>query len=435
LVLTINERASGPYDPATLSEIPKGVPVYRALFAEPEKAMVQGVKKLLGRNTKGSLPRGEEAPQALGTSSDSGFEAALKRAKRTYDRFLVRNVLIPDDLVLWTLPAVMLGRTICARHHVDLIFTTAPPFTDLLVGRLLQKVTALPWVADYRDLWTGDVLRDWVPRWRRRIETSLERWALATVNAVIAVSEPKSEFLRQRLSQVEPGRFWTITNGYDLDEYEGLARTMRTNGQIRFVYTGRLFKNRRGYEVLEAAGSLFRARPELKPKLRIEYYGGVSPEIRNHLDQLIVKLELGQAVRFFPDVPYADAKQLQIDADVLFLIVDTGETTSGVIPGKLFEYVAARRPILCIAESGATSAIIREGRLGWVTAPGDVSTLQNVLEDILSASAPPSLNPNPNYLQQFERRQLVGRMAQIFEDVLASRCDLRHRSEQSLRAL
>lgn len=85
-----------------------------------------------------------------------------------------------------------LGKKICQEHSINIIFTTAPLFTSLLAGHFLKTITGVPWVADYRDLWIGDVLREWIPGWRQQIEIALKKWALATADAIIAVSRPKN---------------------------------------------------------------------------------------------------------------------------------------------------------------------------------------------------------------------------------------------------
>ena len=92
----------------------------------------------------------------------------------------------------------------------------------------------------------------------------------------------------------------------------------------------------------------------------------------------------------------------------------TGETTSGVIPGKLFEYVAAKRPILCVAQDGATPEIIRRGKIGSVVRPGDVEGIINVLSSLTEVSRI-DFDPDIEYLSQFERKKLANDLASILE--------------------
>jgi glycosyltransferase involved in cell wall biosynthesis len=229
---------------------------------------------------------------------------------------------------------------------------------------------------------------------------------------VVTVSEPKTAFVQERVPQLPADRFFTITNGYDPEEYEGLQGEGREEAMFRIVYTGRLFKNRRGYELLQALGALFAGTPQAGRKIRVEYYGGVAPEIASRMQHLIQEHDLQENVRFFPDVSYSRSKALQKGADALLLIVDTGETTSGVIPGKLFEYIAAGRPILCIAREGATPAIIRQGNLGRVVQPGDVQGLTEVLAGLLK-DAERTFQPDLDFLSQFDRRNLAQQMDQV----------------------
>lgn len=424
-VLTLTEGDMQPVDRATLDEIPDGTRVFRVPLPRPRERLVLAVKRLLGRGrpvdaeATGAMPGNESVPGPVThAASASGLISSLKRGVAWMDRFIHRHVQIPDDLVLWWPPAVRQGVRIVDEFRPDVILATAPHFTSLIVGAHLSRRTGVPWVADYRDLWTGDVLRAWVPAWRQRLELALERRVVSTAGAVVTVSGPKTEVMRGRLPRLPDEALVTITNGYDPEEFEGVEPEGQTPGVLRIVYAGRLFKNRRGYELLEAAGGLLRERPDLAGRFRFEYYGGRAPEIVARMDELVTRHGLEPVFRFFPDVPYRRSKALQKGADVLLLIVDGGETTSGVIPGKLFEYIAAGRPILCVAEEGATPEIIRRGRLGWVERPGDVAGIQARLARILDAEDG-VFDPDQDYVRGFERRHLVTRLARVLEQVAA----------------
>ena len=418
-VLTLATDSPGQQDEATFEEIPENTEVFRATWPRPKEKAVTFVKKCLKRTGTKTLKSAH--------GDNSGTISALRESEQTesksfrlgdlsgiFDSFVRKNLLIPDDRLLWFVTAAKKGLNAIRTFQPHVIFATAPPFTDLLVGSFLSQRTGIPWVADYRDLWTGDVLRAWVPGWRQFLEVALERHLLKSAAAVMTVSEPKTQFVRERIKALPADRFFTVTNGYDPEEYEELPPDGQESGIFRLVYTGRLFKNRRGYELLEATGHLFKRKPELRGKLRIEYYGGVAPEIAARMDNLIVKYSLEDAVCFHPDVPFQKSKALQKGADVLLLIVDTGETTSGVIPGKLFEYVAAKRPILCVAQDGATPEIIRRGKIGSVVRPGDVEGIINVLSSLTEVSRI-DFDPDIEYLSQFERKKLANDLASILE--------------------
>ena len=423
-VLAPTEGAIQPVDTATLREIPARTKVYRAPIPQPKERVVRWAKSVLGREVDaGSIApaasRGVSPASLPSDGSGARSKSSLGHLMGRLDAFSRRNILIPDDIALWYGPAIRVGMAAIREFAPQVILATAPHFTNLIIGARLSRKSGVPWVADYRDLWTGDVLRAWVPGWRQRVELAIERGILSSASAVLSVSEPKSEILRSRVPRAASVRVVTLTNGYDPEEFEQVVPERGPANRFRIVYTGRLFKNRRGYELIEAAGALVQEQPQLHERLRIEYYGGVSPEIAGRMSELVTHLGLGDVVRFFPDVSYERSKALQKGADALLLIVDSGETSSGVIPGKLFEYVAARRPVLCIAAPGATTEIIATGRLGSAVEPGDVQGLKNSMRLMLKESSP-AFSPDTNYLSRYERSKIVAQLAELLCEVADS---------------
>jgi hypothetical protein len=143
----------------------------------------------------------------------------------------------------------------------------------------------------------------------------------------------------------------------------------------------------------------------------------VSPEIAARYEAIIS--EYGRQGYFdFPgDVSYAQAMDAQVNCDYLLLIVDTGETADGVIPGKLFEYVAARRPMFALCNPGATQQIIDRAGLGTVVDAEDVDACVEQLKRVLSQPVPEKLEPDEAYLAQFDRREITARLARLLDQV------------------
>jgi len=265
------------------------------------------------------------------------------------------------------------------------------------------------------------VLREWIGPVRRKLELQLERYLMRRADVIIAVSEQKTAYL-QKLHPAAHIRWETLTNGYDPEIYDSfLAEPRRPDEFIDFVYTGRLFKNRRGYAFAEALGQLAAERPELVAPVRVHILGGIAPEIRARYEEILARYGIAQLFRFPGDVSHHEAMRAQVQTDYLLLIVDTGETSDGVIPGKLFEYVAARRPIFALTDPGATQTIIERARLGWVVPAESVEQCKAVLAEVLSQPVPERLAADEDYLSQFERRKISRRLAQIFDEVATGR--------------
>ncbi len=344
----------------------------------------------------------------------------MRQAAINLFKWLVRNwIEIPDSFVLWSRSALKLVAERLEKERFDVVVTTLPPFSGARIGYRLKKDYNIPWVMDYRDLWYGDVLREWIGPVRRRLELRSERRYARTCDAIVGVSAEKTEFLRE-LHPRSPARFETITNGYDPEIYEPFLGEPRVPDEtIDFVFTGRLFKNRRGYAFAEALGRLAEDDPSLRRRVRVHMLGGVSAEILGRYEEIIEQYRLHDVFIFRGDVPYHEAMRAQVQCDYLLLIVDTGTTSAGVIPGKLFEYVAARRPIFALTDPGATQAIIERGKLGSVVPAESVEQCKDALALWLKREVPETLEADWDYLSQFERRRLSERFLRLLQDVVA----------------
>ena len=259
-------------------------------------------------------------------------------------------------------------------------------------------------------------MREWINPLRSRYETYLEKKYVRHADAVVTVSEQKTDFVRELLQQPQQ-QYHTITNGYDPESFNYLAPSIKTDSaQTDIVYCGRLFKNRKGYAFLHAIGQLHNEQPELTTAVKLHFYGGIAPEINSEYDRLIEQYQLQQVVVRHGDVSFEQAKQAQVDADILLLIVDTGATSDGVIPGKLFEYIATGKPIFALSDATATNDILRQGNLGPIMSPDDINGCKAALTTLL---ADPTALPavNHSYLQQFERKAKAELMLNLFDNL------------------
>jgi glycosyltransferase involved in cell wall biosynthesis len=424
IVVTLTPTGSEPnYDAKLLSEIADGVEVIRLPLPDIEGKIAGFAKKLLGRSpapASNPVSGGQPATTVQTSAARPPSGGLLDKAHAAVRWVLKTFVFIPDDYRPWARAVTEECLRLCAERKIDAIYTTLPPFSSMFAGYELRKATGLPWLADYRDLWYGDVLREWLPEWRKRQEFRMEKRLLQEADVVITVSEPKTEYMKRQHPQIK-ARWETLTNGYDVDIYSGRGRT-RTLGQgpIEFVYTGRLFKNRRGYAFAEALGRLKQSDPPLAENVRVRILGGVDPEIKARYDEILKRHGIAHLYDFAGDVAYNDAMNAQINCDYLLLIVDTGETSDGVIPGKLFEYVAARRPIFALCDAGATQQIIERAGLGKAVPAESVEACEAMLREWLARPVPEEVAADNDYLAQFDRRAITQRLAKLLDEVTAS---------------
>jgi len=420
VVLTVKINKFLPIDIRLLEEIPIHVKVYRTSLPRIIDSFIDITKKIVSGNIyQKKNDNSREGVPATRSQRLSKLQR-LSLITQYVKKFSYKYLLIPDDAILWV-PGAYYRAVNIFKKKISAVFTTAPPFSSFLVGYLLKIKHNIPWVCDYRDLWTDDVLREWVPSYRKIFEKWLEKKIVSKADAIISVSEKKVEFLKQFHSSVSKDKFYYIPNGYDEDEYQHLREYRCTaSKELKFVYTGRLFKNRNPYLLLKALYEIKKENPSLLDNVIFEFYGHIEPIQQDKITQLINKYFLQKYFKFVEYIPYEESKKKQIQADILLLIVDTGRTSEGVLPGKLFEYIAAQRPILGIMPKGDASNIIENGKLGWWVESHDLQGLCQTLKEIIQLHKNNQLNFSPNlaFIQKFDRVKLTEKLAQILDTLV-----------------
>ncbi len=263
---------------------------------------------------------------------------------------------LPDRYISWYLRAAPAGRKILREWRPDVIYASALPITSLIVAKTLAASGGIPWVAEMRDLWVDSHYYD-MPAWRRWIDSRIEAACLRHASALVTVSEPLAEVLRNKYRKLTV----SILNGIDTEDIPAVEfNTQGHDAPVSIVYTGLVYPKQRDpsllFEALSGMG-------ETKKDFRVDFYGNLMPEVLH----LAERHGVSDIVRVHPPVPHDEALRRQAEADVLLLLLwnNTGET--GVFTSKLFEYLAARRPILCLGcTTGVAADEIRQRKAGAV---------------------------------------------------------------------
>jgi glycosyltransferase involved in cell wall biosynthesis len=268
---------------------------------------------------------------------------------------------VPDASVLWTATAIPAAIRLVRREGIDVVVTTSPPGSVALVGAAAQRATGVRWVADLRDSLAAHAHRRRDIRGERRLARLVARRADAVVAASGAIASEMSAL-------GPPRRLEVITNGCDFDDFEGLPYT--PGERLRITHTGNFFGRRDPKPFLRA---LARS-PET---VVARFVGGFRPTDREFAE----RLGLGGRIELVPPVSRREALALQRDSEALLLLVPEADGRGrGVLSGKVFEYLAAERPILAaVPPEGEAAALLREVGAATVVAPEDVDGLTAAL--------------------------------------------------------
>lgn len=404
-VLTISAPLGS--DDRLTGEIPSGTRVIRACYPQIKTRFVKAAKRLLL----------DTPPADLSAARGRQHDPSWRRAARTVSNLCGeagRLVLVPDNYAAWIPLAVAVGLRDRLKWTPDVILASAPSVSSFIVAYVLSRLVGTPWVAEYRDLWTGDHWRHWVPPIRAAVEHRLERFLISNVHSVLTVSPGYREHLMSLHPSLSPGRIRCIPNSAPIVNDSHNHGIQPRPGV--FVHTGPLGATRQPQGFFEAFA---RVAPRFRDPLpRVVLAGSVDPEFRAPLERLSPCEPQGAPLfEFLGSVAHGKSLALQQSAFVLILFVNRGANTHGTIPGKIFEYIAARRPILAIADSGDAADIVQCGRLGWVV-PHETAAIAAFLERFLSnpdRMISETYRPDWTYLNRFDETVMAAQVADALE--------------------
>ncbi len=274
---------------------------------------------------------------------------AMLRRTKTIARHLT---VWPDKQVGWAWFALPAAWRITRRWGPDLIYASAPPATSMVVAAVVSKLTSVPWICEIRDRWADDPYYP-RPQWRKAAERGLERAVLRSTKGIVTVSHTWSHaYSAQYGKPVE-----TVYSGFDPGFYKGISTKPAAGLPLRIVYTGSIYAGRDPSPLWSALAEM----GDAASGVRVEFYGARRDEVLPGAERSGV----ARLVHVEEHVPHERAVSLQCGADVLLMLQWNNESEAGNVPGKLFEYIGAGRPILAMGFAGAEMArLIRELNAG-----------------------------------------------------------------------
>lgn len=327
------------------------------------------------------------------------ISSGRKSFKQKLSLWIRGNVFVPDPRVWWVRPSVKFLTKYLKEHPVDAIVTTGPPHSMHLIGKKLHERLGIPWIPDFRDPWTKMYYLKHLPltkcTWRRLRRQ--EQGVLDSATTVLAVTPiVQEEFRAMTKTPVA-----MITNGFDAEDFIGPAP--EPDGFFNITHTG-LFASDGNplklWKVLREMPAAFRE------KLRIRLVGKVDKEV---YDAISANGLAGNVVSL-GYLDHAAAIQEQRAATVLLLPLRNDPEYRPILPGKLFEYLAARRPILGIGQTdGAMARVISEAAAGETLDWDDEAGIRRFLEK--------NVRPTEGNIEKYTRENLTAELARLLESV------------------
>jgi glycosyltransferase involved in cell wall biosynthesis len=322
------------------------------------------------------------------------------------------RLLVPDENVSWNLTAIPAATRIVKHEGIDAVITTSPPNSIHLVGASVKRLTGVRWVADLRDSIAAHPHRRTESLAVRAKETTaagIARLVAGSADAIVAAADAIADEARS----LEPeAPVTTISNGCDFDDFAGLE--YHRGERFTITHAGSFFGSRDPKPFLQALA-------DSKLDAVARFVGDFRPADREWAEGL----GLGDRFELVPYASHHRALELQRSSDALLLLIpEAGGRGRGVLSGKVFEYLAAERPILAVVPpDGAAAELIREVGSGVVAAPDDVGAIREALTGLHERWQAGLLNGTPlpeDFRERLDRRSRVREYADLLLNLEAT---------------
>lgn len=396
VIFTVSDAEISIYDESLVKEIPENIETIRVPIWEPFGAY----KKITGKKK-------EEKVQPGLLNEGEGKEWINNLAL-----WVRGNVFIPDAKRFWIKPATKALLKYLKQNHVDAIVSTGPPHTTHMIAWQAKRKTGIPWLADFRDPWTFvdyyDKLK--LSRYADRMHHRLEQKVLNTADKTVTVTWSWADEFNSRNfdKKVE-----VITNGYDPADFDA-SQAVALNQTFTLTHIGSMNADRNPKVLWPVLKELVATNPEFATKLKIKLIGPVDSSIFKSIEEN----GLTNMLEHIKNLPHSEVIPHLQRSPVLLLPLNDTPNISGVVPGKLFEYMGAQRPILCIGKTdGDAARIIKGANAGELIDFNESEKLMQVIKKMFDNYERGTLEVKSSDYRKYGRDKLAGEIAMALDEI------------------
>jgi glycosyltransferase involved in cell wall biosynthesis len=381
-------------DLSLFKDVPDNLEVLKLPIWEPYHVY----KKLLGQKKEEKI--------------NAAFLSENKKNKtlETFSVWIRGNFFIPDARKFWIRPSVKFLKKYLKDHPVDVIVSTGPPHSTHMIAMQLASQCSLPWLADFRDPWTNiDFYHDLKLTSRAdKKHRKLESEVLRRADAVSVISNSMADDFNNLFHR----SYEVITNGYDTADTD--HPSPEKDKKFTIAHIGTLVNSRNPITLWEALQSLLTTNHQLAEDLEIKLVGKVDFTVTSSLEEY----GLSRFVRKIDYMPHDEVVECQRKSQVLLLIINNTPNAKMILTGKFFEYMAARRPILCLGpEDGDAARILDETRAGLIAGFGDTEKMKLHVLRFYEDYKKGELTVNSREIEKYSRKSLTRKLADKLDKI------------------
>ena len=395
IVFTVENGEFPVLDFDLIKEIPDGVEVLTVPAWEPYKMY----KLFSGRNKSDGINSG-----FLSEKKGSGLIESISK-------WIRGNLFIPDARKFWIKPANQFLNEYLQNHPVDVIISSGPPHSTHLIALSLKKKFQIPWLSDFRDPWTNiDFYKDLkLTKRADQKHRKLENDVLVQSDIVLTIGRQ----LSNELKILGAKRVEIIENGFDPQDFLE-DKNCELDEKFSIAHIGSFTPSRNHMVLWKALSHLVNKKEEFKSKLEIKLIGKVDYSVL----QSIKDFGLDNYVKKIDYVPHNEVIKHQKSSKLLLLMVNNTPNAKGIVTGKVFEYMASKRPILAIGpKDGDLGEILSKTSTGVVCDYENVENLSSTIWSIFKDDI-----KFENNISSYSRVELTDKLVSLLNDMISEIC-------------
>jgi len=393
-VYTPQNAESPNKDESLLKDVPEKIKVIKKPIWEPFEYYKKLTKK------KGSF--------------NAGFlneeDVNKKNWTENLSLFIRANLFIPDAKMFWIHPSVKFLKKYIIDHHIDLVISSGPPHSLHLIAQKLKKKTDVKWIADFRDPWTNIDFYKKLPTLKLTdaIQNKMENKTLRHADEVIVVGEEMRKEFKQSCpdSHIE-----ILTNGFDSE----INQSNELDKAFTIVHIGSINADRSHESFYQALHQMIEGNALFKDKFKLKFVGKVDSKARNYIS----KYQLNDYCEFINYLPYKEISKIQNKAHILYLPINDSPNAKGILTGKFFEYLSAKRFILAQGPiDGELSGILKTTRSGAIFPFYEIIELKQKLQELFEDYLAGQYHFQSHHIEMYARKKLSIDLEKIIDKVI-----------------
>ncbi|MFY0683032.1 MAG: glycosyltransferase [Balneola sp.] len=310
-------------------------------------------------------------------------------------------------------------KEIIRQSKPNVIWTTADPWSNLILGKKLKKKFNLPWVADFRDPWSLCPVR-----YKKKfsflqgIESSIELKVIRSADKIVFTSQKTLEMYTSKYHNFAE-KFELIHNAFDLGkekvkEYPELL--IESKDKVSLLFFGNFRSSSPASVIIEVLGKVIKIKPDFAKKIQVLHLGTLSDSDL----KLAEELGLNRVFKSMNPVSYEEATEVLKKADILLSILNPKRNM--VIPSKFWDYLPSETPIFSIGRNEEMQRILTDTGTGVQFSPNEIEDAVNqlglMIEEIINGQKVSKFDPDFEMIDQYNAKSATKKLATIFDNLL-----------------